>query len=438
MTKPLMQGTFGYWVDGKLKFMPPKRNLQNDVTKNVSKNGTTNGTAKKNTIRYRLRKTYLELNFVILQDLKNASKIGSLDGILKVIQKYFFSTHHKGLSASHRFSELTRFLFVPDMLEGRSAVYYAALTGHSALVEFYMCIHLMRFAHISDQTISLTRTFRQWFQSLGMPSLHGWTYFSLADLDLCILNSLDTKSTRHLISKKKVSIQYAVQFVVQYIASATHKIPVEVSTLFVSKADHILLEIRRVKKLRRKKTKRPALNYGDEDDRLDDLCVHRDWDAQSNSSMFDIDEESSVVQHMSTKKESSNDVDDKDTIHSLPLSCDTSCASLINDNLEWDILSEGNVDVDFEGEMKYHMTASMNEYGFYLGDEGNASDHEHEDASAEWDIVSQVPSIQSFDSLTLSSNTVKTYRDAVLQQVAVRGTLVNSSPDADRHSVQLI
>eukprot|EP00978_Attheya_sp_CCMP212_P006028 scaffold13572_cov56-Attheya_sp.AAC.3 len=434
MTKPLMQGKIGYWVDGELKFMPPKRSPRNDVTKNV----TTYRTVKvepTHVTRNVLCNTYLEQHFVILQDLKNASKIGYLDGVLKVIQTYFFS-RYKGLSASDRFSELTRLLFVPD-IEGRSAFYYTALTGHSALVEFYMCIYLMRFARISDQSITWTWTFRQWFQFLGMPFLHGWNYFSRADLDICILNSLDTESTRHLISKKKVSIQYSVQFVVQSIASATHRR--EVSTLFQSKADRILLQIRRMKKFKRKKTIRPALNYGDEDDRLDDLCVHRDWDAQSNSSMFDIDEESSIVEHMSTKEESSKDKDDTDTIHSLPLSCDTICASLMNDNFEWDILSEGNVDVDFEGEMKYHMTASMNEYGFYLEDEGEVSDHEHEDAAsaAEWDIVSQVPSIQSFDSLTLSSNTGKSYRDAVLQKVSVRGTLVNSSPDADQHSVKL-
>eukprot|EP00978_Attheya_sp_CCMP212_P002313 scaffold4796_cov57-Attheya_sp.AAC.1 len=113
MMKPLMmQGKIGYWVDGELKFMPPKRNPWNHVTKNVTNNVRTYQNVKvepTHVTRTWLCNTYLEQNFVILQDLKNASKIGSLDGVLKVIQNYFFSWY-KRLSTSDRFSELTRLL----------------------------------------------------------------------------------------------------------------------------------------------------------------------------------------------------------------------------------------------------------------------------------------------------------------------------------------
>ena len=150
----------------------------------------------------------LRLSPTIMDDLKNASKVGDLSATLEVVW-YKLMVSKQRCSASSTSSDslrswsyycLVRYLFAPDM-ERRTAVYYASLTGHPLLVKLFLSMLVMLqcgtlLSHNSrkvHQLLNFCGTFEQWLNLVGY--LDG---FSRIDLEVCGLNAL-TEALRHLV-----------------------------------------------------------------------------------------------------------------------------------------------------------------------------------------------------------------------------------------------
>jgi len=221
MTKPLVQGQLGYWTNGVCVHMPQRAQAKKverptHITRNKEwKEYVKNQARQKSFHRQQRRQlTASHKAFVLPESIKIASKTGksghALCELIYTAQKLKKCTT---ISLPY-FNIICRLIFIPD-IEERSALYYAALTGHTQLVELYLSLYLLCSVIITKSTTQNEfggLTFSQWFDKLGTRNMCLGKKFSKADYDVCVLNAL-SEDVRHVMTKKKITIEYALNVV---------------------------------------------------------------------------------------------------------------------------------------------------------------------------------------------------------------------------------
>jgi hypothetical protein len=457
MTKALAQGKMGYYAFGELVYMPPKREFH-DVRKEEKIEAQH---VKRNKARLldmelirRRNKTKFYHGLKIekeltsrLERLKNASKQGNAE---------------KALLSLHRTHELTthptKLIFYPD-IEQRNALYYAAHTGHDHLVELYLSLYLIYTVKVSTKTESECRTYRQWFKYVDQtPGLYNARTFTIDDYDTCVLNALNEK-VRHVMTKKVVGIRDAIRRI------KNEPMWNEAFSFLLSMKNQEIRNIvvlnQKMKIEREKKnTRPPKLQYNHYDDIYDydeDYDEDEDYNTyeeeyeykhdqsqiESNGEEFNGDmsaanENESVPDYSiienSELDSASNEGDslshrdldyscigysetksDNGSVLSLPNDVDDNIDDLI---VEWDVRLE---DFDLCNE----------DYNDTQDEELIAIEEEEESGSQIWEVISDVKSVKSLDTLPSKASAVPmlSYKEMLLSKK--KTALVASALDSN-------
>jgi len=377
MTKALMQGRIGYWVNGELVHMPKSRssNICEEALRkgsNCFTNWDSNVTLdrerkeelavqrrQKKSAKLKLRRQRNLAKFNSGQEkpcfdvekLKNASKTGDIAQVwtsLRPMRNYRRSLQ----CADTRFYQtLTSYIFTPDT-EERTALYYASLTGHHHVVELYMGLYLMSVIRITESSVAATRTFREWFTSMFGTSRMGLTKkFKLEDYDLCVLNALN-EDVRHTLTRQKFTLSDAMSIVEKALCHDSH-LQLNVNESIRARLEVINTDLDRMKKFignrKSRKTKKPMLNnnmldYRSEEEYSDLLVDDEDTYAGSiaecNTNVDNVitDRDHAAVQEILIKNEESINtypidllVDDEDTYAGSIAEYNTNVDNVITD-----------------------------------------------------------------------------------------------------------
>ena len=302
MTKPLMQGRIGYWVNGVLVHMP-QRNMIEQPRKQANHTKRNKEwkqyLKQKKVIRDTIKMRYSEEVTNELESLKNASKQGNIERAISALRSItnVGNKYNKSLN-------LMRYIFFADV-EERSALYYAAHAGHLHLVELYLALYIIYTAQISSMSIKKKCSYREWFLSIGVYRMGLMKKFSIVEYDTCVLNSLNMK-IKQVMTKKKVTINDALVIIKDTLEFVPKRItrrglmPYWDELYF--KIDHVSKEMDKCRKQQKKiKMKKPCLNYGSyhEDLLCDEIDLH--------------DSENDSENYVSTDDEDCNDSNDNST-----------------------------------------------------------------------------------------------------------------------------
>jgi len=434
MTKPLVQGQIGYWANGKLVHMPKRRpdNLNpsniNHGASNASAHMTRNRERKAVLItrqRQRRQKKLAQLKLhqnipqSLVEQLKNASKNGTIAPVwsrLGQLQACIDSRYMK--HATNFFRLWTRYIFVPD-IEERTALYYASLTGHCHIVELYMSLYLMSAIQISEATIVASRTFREWFSSMGGTHkmiLHN--NFTLKDYDLCVLNGLN-EDVRDVLTRKKVTISDAMNIVKKALdPDAYGRIIKSIS----ARMENIKIDVDRMRKFLRinksTKHKKPVLNN----------CIFDSGGRNGNNDLWVIEEDA----YTGINSERDEYVDDVITANDQEVA---QCIIIKSERSAYTNLSIASSNIIYEQdfiEMKDIVEDLNSISDFTFLNDAISIDYSEislvefcgdneEETSEGWDVVSDLQSVKSVDTcMTITSKPAMplsaSYKDMLLKK----------------------
>lgn len=430
MTKPLVQGQIGYWVDGNLVHMPKRKKGK---VKKVDDHVKRNIDRKTELIARRLQQDRLVnaarerdmrvSSLIVIEPLKNASKSGRIASVLHqlhVLSQSWFKLCG-GNNKGQQQQPWTTFIFFPDS-EERTALYYASLTGHANIVELYMCLYLMSCVRITKSTCVDSRTFREWFSTMrGTSRIQLPKKFTLEDYDLCILNALNDP-VKKVLNRKKVTIADAMDFVKECFNSSNSENPSQqqlftLTTMIDSRIKKIKQDILRVTKQHKKQSKRPQLkiddgvNYVDEDS----LDLNNDYEEDKLFSTYPHRDEC----HEGCVKNDEVDqvsFDDVSKVGESKLCDDLSFISHEQTCFEW-----GDFEKEFDSISLSNGDGTASE-DYDLVSQYSRYTEEEQGMSQSWDVVSEVQSVKSIDSFSTNKCGIETssstiYRDALIKNM---------------------
>jgi len=453
MTKPLVQGQIGYWVDGKLVYMPKRKNekIHHDEKDHVKRNRERRtDVITKRLEREKLNKSvrqYGQRLSMLIEPLKNASKFGNIRIVLNQLY-HLPQVYRSKISGNRRPAQpWTRFIFVPD-IEERTALYYSSLTGHAHIVELYLCLYLMSCIRITKSTALDSRTFRDWFSSMKGTARMGLTkQFTLQDYDLCVLNALNEK-VRHVLVRKKVTILDAMDFVKQSYSNAIPSKQSRIILMINARIERIKRDITRVTARHKKKHSKA---YQLPQIKLDDRFDHFYYDDEYPHNLYDIDEEDTSSNtkmlchfHLNNIEEEVEDISLNTNISKSYDVCDGeqghNLFELIPNGNQFTIdknkLTDRKLNDDFSittDDQKYFewedfvsdidsTNATAEDYD--VVSEYNKYTEEENAMSQSWDVLSDLQSVRSVDTFStnkcesfMSSSPSTSYRDALLKDM---------------------
>eukprot|EP00592_Proboscia_alata_P023806 CAMPEP_0194406372 /NCGR_PEP_ID=MMETSP0176-20130528/4606_1 /TAXON_ID=216777 /ORGANISM="Proboscia alata, Strain PI-D3" /LENGTH=552 /DNA_ID=CAMNT_0039205571 /DNA_START=38 /DNA_END=1696 /DNA_ORIENTATION=+ len=448
MTKPLVQGQIGYWVNGELVHMPKKRpspKSKYPETAHLKRNRERK--EKLNALAARRCQKKLLDNFNrntiqpprnFIEGLKNASKSGHIESVCKQLKsiQLHMAARAKDKTCNNLFRLWTGCIFLPD-IEERTALYYASLTGHSRIVELYMSLYLVSAIQISETNIRAAYTFRNWFSSMrGTCKLKLAKNFTLEDYDVCILNALNER-VRHTLTRQKVTIIDAMDILSKGLNENAH---IDGISLINTRIKCIKTDLDRMTKFLRNKenkSKKPMLKYDALNDVYedDDLWTEEDYyvDTTSNTECDAyVDKTRSSDERVDTKEKSAR--------YEISTNSDLSIDSSIFFEQDFDIsiassniIDEGDFvevediveDADSTADFSFlNCATSINNSQISLEELHVDNDGKDEETTVGWDMVSELQSVNSMgESLTtMGTGTDKTvlhpsthYRDMLLK-----------------------
>ena len=295
MTKPLLQGKIGYWVDGVLVHKPQRNTMGNttEAHKNEADHSIRNKDWRQCLTQKRLKRRAIKIKYCsavegYLESLKNASKIGDINKAIHTLQRLARNRNrqlngrrrHKNKYIRNTLRSSITYIFFPDK-EERSAIYYAAHAGHTRLVELYLALYLIYHAPLYSVSIKKCLSYRDWFQDIKVLSL--FNNFTIVEYDTCVLNSLNME-TKYVMTKRKVTIEDAIKFV----RNLQKNLP-DMSDSIYSRLHSVSKKIK-IHRERREKKKKPILHY---DSCYDDLLCD-EIDLNDDDSFASADDEDSV------------------------------------------------------------------------------------------------------------------------------------------------
>jgi len=476
MTKPLVQGQIGYWANGKLLHMPKRGGTSKPQSVKVEDSHTKRNRLRREQLaacpRRQERLNLVDPNFHYdIMSLKHRSKVGNLASVLnhfKSIQLHIAATRkqqkRQQLSEAIFFRRWTEYIFVSD-IEERTALYYASLTGQHHIVGLYMSLYLISFVRVTESTMGAARTFRGWFSSLnGTKKMILSKPFTLQDYDVCVLNSLN-KQVRHILTKQEVTIMDAMT-IISKMLEGVPDVPKKVSNSIHARMYVIKRELRVMRRLlknqRNVKSKKPILNnYGFDSNgkyNIDDFLVEEDYEDYEEAS-DPVDDTN--IRGKTTETIQSNEkriytnkgtesINEQDEFSEISMSQDLSVAS-------YNIIHERDF-IDYEEDIVEELH-SLSEFTIVddsifdcsvisLDDvcangTGGGDDDEcgQEPTTQNWDVVSDLLSVDSLDTFNTTTTTTKdgkimqppksttSYRDMLLKakkHITARGGVKNT------------
>jgi len=440
MTKPLVQGQIGYWVNGELIHMPKKRPSSKSnspetayLTRNREREEELNALDA-----WQCQMNSLEPMQNFVKGLQNASKSGNIESVwyqLTCIQSrirnpnpYMVARAMGFYSTSFRL--LVGYIFLPDN-EGRTALHYASLGGHSHIVELYLSLYLVSAIHISKaNTGAAYYTFRKWFSTMnGMCKLQLTKNFTLEDYDVCIRNALNNR-VRHTLTRQKVTIRDVITTLTKRMDGNAHVDSMSMWHFINGMIYSIEMDMDRMTRFLRNKektkSKKPMLKY----DALNDL--YEDDDLWTEEDYYvDTSSHTECVAYNDETMSNDEQVDTKDKYvrDEISTNSDLSIASSNHIEQNFDvsiassnIIDEGNfVEVedivkhaDSTADFSFLNCAASIDFSQISLEELHVDDGgEDEETTVGWDVVSD---LQSVNSIGTSVTTVATGTDkAVLQ-----------------------
>jgi len=407
MTKPLVQNQIGNLPNGNLVHTPRRRTAEVNHEENHVK--TRERKMQGNTAKSSGQK---DIRFSV-EPLKNASKSGSISLILSKLQQLQFEIDatSKQRSTICCFRFWTSFIFVTDMKD-RTALYYAASTGHDQIAEFYLCLYLIASIKVTESIVTASHTFREWFVSLkGTSQMQLPKKFTIENYDVCVLSSLNDK-VRHVLTKKKVTILNAMDFVKKILDStlANSYLTLFKKNLMVwidSRIALIRQDIVRVTKSRKKRSKRPQLNFGDHYDGREDGDNYYKYDNE------DIRMHNDACGSIDTC-ETIKDIKEVTLNHKELI--DTDLRDDLSFNEEY--YSARLEDLDSASDVVYLKNSACEDFELVLEYEFAEKQRR---MSADWDMVSELQSVLSAETFLVNecedilSTSSTFYRDALLK-----------------------
>jgi len=314
-------------------------------------------------------------------------------------------------------------IFLSD-IEERTALYYASLTGHSHIVEFYLSLYLISVIQVSETNIGAAYTFRKWFSiRRGMCKLKLAKNFTLKDYDVCILNALND-CVRHTLTRKKVTILDAMAILTKELNGDVY-VKIFINTrikVIKSDMDRITKFLRNKNKT---KSKKPMLKYDPLNDAYedDDLWTEEDYYVETTSNTecdVYVDTTMSSDEQVDTKDKSARD----EIITNSNVGISSS--NCIDQDFGISIVSSNIIDdEDFEevedivkadstADFSFLNCATSIDYSQISLEELHVDDAgEDEETTVGWDVVSD---LQSVNSMGTSMTTAAASTDkAVLQ-----------------------
>jgi len=419
MPKPLLQGKLGYWVDGKLVHMPSRANNVGEEKKEFPHEKRNRKHKEQVQARQEMKRRAVFQYVCHLELLKNASKSGNIQNVVKVLSDMFGVDHpvRDAWSTRHSLRRWTRPIFVPDM-DKRSALYYASLTGNAHIVELYLDLYLLSCAKITKTTATSAYTFREWFHKLnGTAGLGLGIGFTMKEYDLCVLNALNAK-VKNMFTKKRVTIYKSVNRINTMSKSWNFNIPGKVAAAINELKQENSLATARVKMNTSKKTTKPQLNCSDELD-LSNIDEFDYWNDEDDI----IDDEHDMIVDSDEQCTQDSIVDNGMSISHL-----SSPEIVIQDNIISDLGDEYSY-TEWQNLLQHYEAEFNKENDEFDLIPDIREGQDKEDSSVGWDIVSDVQSVISVDTFaTTTSKQVAipssmSYRDAILK--------VATSPAAD-------
>jgi len=450
MTKPLVQGQIGYWVNGNLVLMPKKRTNNSDPKSDhieythIKRNRehkmalVARQRQQKNLVRLKYRQDVPQR---LIEKLKNVSKRGDIATVWRQLRElqwcsdyrneYFISCvsidYRNKERANNYFRLWTRCIFVPDS-EERTALYYASLTGHYHIVRLYMSLYLMSAIQISEATVDASHTFRVWFSSLGGTNkMRLSNKFTLRDYDMCVLNALN-EDIRHLLTRKKLTVSDAMNIVKEAMDPDKYG-KISVAQSIEARMAHIASDVDRIRKFirvnRSTKRKKPVLNncmfeVRGKDDSNDLWVIEEDDEDTCTSINSEYD---TYVDGVITtdEHEVTQDIVNK---HERRAYANLSVASSISIDGQ-SFFEMNDTTEDFDSLSNFTILNDANSFGYshislteLCGDD---DDDEEEETTQGWDVVSDLQSVKSIDTLmTVNSEPTMplsiSYRDILLKE----------------------
>merc|ERR1712038_949165 len=319
---------------------------------------------------------------------------------------------------------------------------YAALTGHTHLVEVFLSLYLMCSVVITKSNLNASLSFKEWFDKLGTRSMCLGKKFSKAEYDVCVLNAL-SEDVRHVMTKKKITMEHAIDVVKVSIDPLVNESPHHLShktpwKSIVDKMQDLKKKMNQLKGLelessrRLNKTRKPMLvceGLFDVDDyRLN--SIHEDEHYYySDEYVEDNEEKEEDVPALTAQVDSS---DEYFTIeqHEQQLEELEELVSYIRQNDDFSIVSNDGNDDDTFNSSNYSLLIENDVPALTLEGEVISYDEEEvEEAPSvpedSWDVVSEVESVNS----VTSSITKLSYKEILMEKP--------SAPKENEKSVNL-
>jgi len=346
--------------------------------------------------------------------IRNVSKKGDIAAIwsqFRELQACIDSRYEE--HATNFFRLWTRYIFVPDD-EEMTALYYASLTGHHHIVELYMSLYLMSAIQILETTVGVSRTFREWFSSMGGTNkMIVSKNFTLKDYDVCVLNGLN-QDVRHVLTRKKLTISDAMNIVKEAMDPDRYKQMSVVKSIGARMAN-IKLDMNRMKKST--KHKKPVLNN----------CIFEGGDKDDNNHLWVIEEDdedayNGINSEYDTYDDVTNTTDEQVVAQDIMNKIEK------RDNTNLSIASSNIIDEQGFFEMKNAAEDLDSISNFTILNDAHSIDYsqislielcdgdDNEETTQGWEVVSDLQSVKSMDTfMTTATKPSLSYRDILLK-----------------------
>jgi len=432
MTKALMQGQIGYWVNGELVYMPKRRSSNIDCEEALRKRDRERKEElaverrQKESAKLKLRRQRYLAKFKLGQDepcfnvekLKNASKTGHIAQVLTCLRPTQKQRRSVQGTGTIFFQTLTSHIFTPDT-EERTALYYASLTGHHHIVELYMSLYLISVIRITESSVAATRTFREWFTSMFGTSKMGLRKkFKLEDYDLCVLNALND-DVRRKLTRQKFTLSDAMSIVEKALCHVPHT-QLIVKESISARLEVINMDLDRMRKFlgsrNSRKGKKPMLNnnmldYGSEEE-YSDLLVDDENTYAGSIAEYNINVDNVITDsdHVAVRDIL---IKNEESINTNPIAS----SDIINEHSFTEIENIAE-DIDSISEFTFLNDATSIDFSQVSLLELQADDEE--EINRGWDVVSDLLSVESADTfMPKTSRKIpisSPYRDMLLKE----------------------
>ena len=457
MTKPLLQGRIGYWIDGKLVYLPRRPSSTTCKKKKIdNKKKTLNKDGKECKIHLPGGNIFIGTERTVITDIMRcASKQPNMSYLLRTLQMlrnkitrgiisfpFYFKIPNQRSRMTKEYMKYISPIFLPDADE-RSALYYACLIGYDDHVEFYLSLAVvLQYRSITTSSLPTYNnvsgdTYMTFYDWMFFYRYKQFPFLTQNEYTMCVLNSL-RQNTKNILMKKKYNIHKAFTVIESYLQSGgnsrneSYLNPSGSLKSINTEMKHTILLDMKAKNRERidpsinhrtRKQKRPTINlYDDSRDYLD--YYNLDWDENEDEN-YQHDDVNCTYDHNDDnvdEKHHTPDMtvfdDDIDHAGSLLQSLEE-CSIMNVDDSSYIFCDDLLLDEHNESETKnLFISIDMNHDQSHFN-KNILIDEIRSESDSNWDIISDVQSYDTFICIdknkdTLESPSISSYKDILL------------------------